>query len=60
MTWLQASSVLRVLKNRGVEVSEEERKRILECTDIARLETWLDRSLTVRVAAEISGRGEER
>ncbi|WP_179278885.1 hypothetical protein [Actinomadura mexicana] len=52
--------MLRVLKNRGVEVSEEERKRILECTDIARLETWLDRSLTVRVAAEISGRGEER
>lgn len=54
----KASSVLRVLKNRGIEVSEEERKRILECTDTARLDTWLDRSLTVQTAAEVFGRGD--
>ncbi|MEV0662307.1 hypothetical protein ACIBI3_34890 [Actinomadura luteofluorescens] len=55
----RASSLLRNLKNRGIELSEEERERILGCTDTMRLDAWLDRSLTVQTAAEIFGRGDE-
>ncbi|NDU76492.1 hypothetical protein GWI34_28285 [Actinomadura sp. DSM 109109] len=51
--------MLRVLKNRGIKVSVEERERVLGCTDTSRLDVWLDRSLTVRVAAEIFGRDEQ-
>jgi hypothetical protein len=39
----RAESVLRVLKARGLAVSMAQRKEILGCPDIARLDRWLDR-----------------
>ncbi|MEU8117515.1 hypothetical protein AB0C21_02270 [Spirillospora sp. NPDC049024] len=52
----RAESILLVLEHRGIEVSEGERERVLGCTDVARLNAWLEQSLTVRTAAEIFGR----
>ncbi|WP_149257834.1 hypothetical protein [Actinomadura sp. K4S16] len=54
-----ALAVIRNLENRGIGVSQEERERVLGCTDTARLDAWLERSLTVQTAAEIFGRDDE-
>lgn len=40
-----AWAVLRVLANRGIEVPEDVRARIVECDDWQRLEVWLDRAV---------------
>ncbi|GAB3279298.1 hypothetical protein GCM10027589_05750 [Actinocorallia lasiicapitis] len=40
-----AKSVLIVLNSRKVSVPEEIRQRILDCTDVALLQTWLDRAI---------------
>ncbi|MGI5287665.1 hypothetical protein ACQEVF_30600 [Nonomuraea polychroma] len=49
----EAKSVLRILKRRGIPVTESVQERILGCTDLALLETWLDRSFEVTTAEEL-------
>ncbi|MFE3036299.1 hypothetical protein ACFXKY_32185 [Streptomyces canus] len=49
----KAESVLRVLRARGVEVSESVQEQVMACVDLEVLETWLDRSLTVHSAEEL-------
>ncbi|MEU7425894.1 hypothetical protein [Streptomyces sp. NPDC040750] len=49
----EAKAVLRVLRARGVEVSESVRERVMACLDLEVLEAWLDRSLTVTRAEEL-------
>ncbi|MFE2382533.1 RpnC/YadD family protein [Streptomyces misionensis] len=49
----EAKAVLRVLRARGVEVSESVRERVMACADLDVLETWLDRSLSVASAEEL-------
>jgi hypothetical protein len=51
----EAKAVLRVLRTRGVEVSESVEERVMACVDLEVLETWLDRSLTVENAEELFG-----
>lgn len=41
----EANALLRVLRSRGLPVSDDVRDRILGCTDLAQLETWLDRAV---------------
>ncbi|MFY0523857.1 Rpn family recombination-promoting nuclease/putative transposase [Archangium gephyra] len=41
----RAESVLRILTARGVPVGDEERQRILACTDVTTLDRWFDRAL---------------
>jgi hypothetical protein len=49
-------ALLQVLSARGLEVSDEVRARITECTDLALLDTWLARALTAASAAEVIGK----
>jgi len=51
----EAKAILRVLERRGVSLTHEERERVLACTDLATLETWLDRAVVVTTAAEVFG-----
>ncbi len=43
----QASAVLKVLAARQLSVAEEQKSRILACTDLARLDRWIERAITV-------------
>lgn len=42
----QAASLLRVLEARGIPVDDTTRERITNCTDVAVLDTWLDKAAT--------------
>ncbi len=46
-TETKAQDVLTVLEARGFAVSEELRRRILECTDLATLDGWLRRAVVI-------------
>ena len=39
-------AVLKILLRRGLTLTADQRRRIVECTDLARLEHWLDVALT--------------
>lgn len=49
----KAEAVLAVLNRRGVAVSDQERQRILTCTDLAVLERWLDTAVTANDVREV-------
>ena len=49
----RAGAIIRVLDRRGVVVSPEQRQRILGCSDLAVLDTWLDRSVVAATAADV-------
>lgn len=49
----RAEILLRLLEQRGVKVTRSTRARILACQDVAQLDAWLDRVLTVRRASEL-------
>jgi hypothetical protein len=51
----EGRAVLTVLDARGVAVPADARERILACTDLAQLETWLRRAVTATTAAEVVG-----
>ncbi|WP_345556142.1 hypothetical protein [Streptomonospora halophila] len=48
-----ATVVLRVLESRGIPVPEEARERISSCTDLDRLDAWLDRAALVDSVDEL-------
>lgn len=50
---VRADSLLRVLKSRGLEVTDETRERIESCKDMDVLGTWLDRAATASRAEEL-------
>ncbi|OSP45312.1 hypothetical protein B7767_00135 [Streptomyces sp. 13-12-16] len=49
----RAEAVLVLLGHRGVEVSEEDRERIIGCGDPDVLDQWLKRALTATSTAEV-------
>jgi hypothetical protein len=49
----KAEALLRILAQRGLSASEDQRRRILECTDLATLDGWLDRALLVTSVDEL-------
>ena len=49
----RARAVLTVLAARGLAVPAKARTRILKCTDVAKLDTWLTRAATAASAAEV-------
>ena len=49
----EAHAVLTVLEARGIPASAEIRERILACTDLAKLESWLRRAVTAASADEV-------
>jgi hypothetical protein len=48
-----AAALLKILMRRGLALTAEQRRRITGCTDLAVLERWLDRSLSVSSAEEL-------
>ncbi len=42
----EATAILRVLAARGVDVPDDARARIAECTDLDQLQTWVERAAT--------------
>jgi hypothetical protein len=49
----EARSVLRILDARRLAPSDEQRQRIISCTDAAQLDLWLDRAISAGTADEI-------
>ncbi|MET9195359.1 hypothetical protein ABZX60_18925 [Streptomyces olivaceus] len=49
----RAEDILLLLRNRGIQVSEEERARIVGCGDLDALGVWFTRAITATVAAEL-------
>jgi hypothetical protein len=49
----KAEGVLAVLEARGLPLSVDERERIQNCTDLAVLDRWLHRAVTVTTAREL-------
>jgi hypothetical protein len=49
----RAEALLRVLRGRGLALSEANAMRIRECSDIAQLDAWLDRALSVKSSDEL-------
>ena len=49
----EAAALLRILTRRGLTLTAEQRRRIIECTELALLERWLDRSLLVGSVDEL-------
>ncbi|WP_330458901.1 hypothetical protein [Streptomyces sp. NBC_00820] len=49
----EAKGVLRVLEVRGIPVSDDARERILTCTDLERVNDWLDRAGSVDHAEDL-------
>ena len=51
----KASAVLAVLEARGLEVSADERERILACSELATLDGWVRKAATVSSTGELFG-----
>ncbi|CAL9488921.1 hypothetical protein SUDANB174_03180 [Streptomyces sp. enrichment culture] len=49
----KAEDILHILRVRGVEVPDSVRERVVGCTDLDVLGTWLDRSLSATHAEEL-------
>ncbi|KUN72027.1 hypothetical protein [Streptomyces griseorubiginosus] len=49
----EAKGILSVLEVRGIPVTDSVRERITSCTDLDRMDTWLERSRTVERAEEL-------
>lgn len=52
----EAKALLHLIDRRGIALSEEDRQRVLTCTDGGLLETWLDRVLTATDRDQLFGR----
>ncbi|MFE1069688.1 MULTISPECIES: hypothetical protein [Streptomyces] len=51
----RAEAILLLLGDRGVEVPEEARERILGCQDLEVLDLWVRRAVTAVSVAEVFG-----
>jgi hypothetical protein len=54
---VRVGDLLRFLKGRGLEVTDEARERIESCRDMDVLGTWLDRAATASRAEELFAEG---
>jgi flagellar biosynthesis/type III secretory pathway protein FliH len=43
----EAKALMRILKRRGMAITDEQQHQIVACTDLATLDRWLDRALFV-------------
>ncbi len=49
----KAESVIRILQRRGLAMTDEQQRRVASCTDLAALDQWLDRVLSVASVDEL-------
>ena len=50
----KAEALLKIVAQRGLTFTAEQRRGIIACTDVATLERWLDRALSVSSVAELT------
>jgi hypothetical protein len=48
-----AKTIISVLEARGLTVTESQRQRVLDCTDVTQLNRWVDRSVTITDVAAL-------
>jgi len=49
-----AEALLKIVTQRGLTLTAEQRRRIMGCTDVATLERWLGRALSASSVAELT------
>jgi len=49
----EAAALLKILMRRGLTLTADQRRHIVECTDLVMLEHWLDRALTASSIEEL-------
>jgi hypothetical protein len=49
----QAAAVLAILDARGIQMPDDVRADISDCTDLARLDAWIRRAATATTAADL-------
>jgi predicted transposase YdaD len=49
----EARALMRILHRRGLAMTDEQQRQILSCTDLATLDRWLDRALSVASVDEL-------
>jgi hypothetical protein len=49
----KAEALLRLLDKRGLALSDEQQKRVGDCTETAQLDLWFDRAITASSTAEV-------
>jgi hypothetical protein len=49
----KAEDILKILTKRGISLAEAHRQRVLGCSDLAMLDRWFDRALTITIADEL-------
>ena len=49
----EAKALLRLLDKRGLVLSDEQRKKIGDCTETAQLDLWFDRAITASSTHEV-------
>jgi hypothetical protein len=49
----EAKALLMILKRRGMAITDEQQRRLISCADLATLERWLDRVLSVASVEEL-------
>jgi hypothetical protein len=49
----EARAVLAILTARGIDVADQARERIAACTDIERLDTWIQRAVTATTVDDL-------
>jgi hypothetical protein len=51
----EAKAVLKILTQRGLPVTARQRRKVRECTELATLDRWLGRVLSVASVEELLG-----
>ncbi len=49
----KVGALLSILDVRGIELSQEERDRVLACSDVDVLDAWIKRAVNAKDAAEV-------
>jgi flagellar biosynthesis/type III secretory pathway protein FliH len=49
----EAKALMMILKRRGLAITDEQQHQIATCTDLATLDRWLDRALSVASVSEL-------
>lgn len=49
----EARALLKILTSRGIELTDEQQKMITTCTDLERIDQWLDLALTATSAGDV-------
>jgi hypothetical protein len=48
-----AKTMISMLEARGLTVTDSQRQRVLDCTDVSELKGWVDRSVTITDVAAL-------